>query len=916
MTNRQVRHFAGTAPDPLSKSDSSSKLVARYLYQIIHGCGSKSCKQLTCKSRAVPLALPSSSRDRSHPLFAGKIFTPFTALNLAIHLASLRGSNALCYELRALTLPPHILQNINEAEPLRSAVFLHAVSQSQHYNNNNKPVKTASHREANKTQRSTQPLSGTHSRGARHTVKKKPVNLDVIPEAPEQLPASKLLIDSRIPSIPRKTAAANKTSPVSKPAAPKFAIPCPVIAYNFNLDPNIAFPWISGNSENDEVLRTNSLPFDFLTQKTSVNSVLLAGMDPKGTKTATSVISILCNEALWKPRAGASTLAVKLFPQIIQFVSYATKTLDVNNQLFFVRVASDAIFALPTLYPFIGEAKSMLKITKDEKVLLECIDVIVKHAHPSNAPYINTPVLFSSIIDPNTPTTIDYNKAVIETALQSLHSFTPYLQSPYLGLIFRAHYGENPIIPFAKPLLVNKSIAIPPNKLASSPLVFFMETGTPKLVFKYNGREKLNISQNSQPAVSLSSSNSLVPHSALKYATWMSFEQRYNIFRYRMYMRMRATWACTMVTMAASIELRAQLPYLTTCMAMSVDRNCIIESAFEELYKAHVSGVPHVVRQPLRVRFRGGGEIAVDQGGVQVEFFRCFSEELMDPKHGFFEVDEESKLAWFPKTTHRTDAEYFRVGVMFGIAIYNGCTLSVSMPLIFYHFILDSAEYKCTGDIHSILTFCLKGYLRELYPAVYRSFDAMVQNPNSIEAMCIPDPNPHGGEYLTRATFERYIEDWMNDRILLWGHTEMDSMLKGISLVLELPDIYGFSLEEVRVLFEGTRSPTAADLKRNATYDGGFTPKSPVVQQFWDIVETQFSDKDLARLLEFVTGSDRMPASKAFDFVIQKNGNERDRIPAASVCFSRLMLPEYKSKRHLEKMLRLALENVTGFGLV
>jgi len=49
---------------------------------------------------------------------------------------------------------------------------------------------------------------------------------------------------------------------------------------------------------------------------------------------------------------------------------------------------------------------------------------------------------------------------------------------------------------------------------------------------------------------------------------------------------------------------------------------------------------------------------------------------------------------------------------------------------------------------------------------------------------------------------------------------------------------------------------TVEDLKANTEYTGYFAA-SPVVQWFWDVVRS-FSKEDMARLLQFITGTSKV----------------------------------------------------------
>lgn len=49
---------------------------------------------------------------------------------------------------------------------------------------------------------------------------------------------------------------------------------------------------------------------------------------------------------------------------------------------------------------------------------------------------------------------------------------------------------------------------------------------------------------------------------------------------------------------------------------------------------------------------------------------------------------------------------------------------------------------------------------------------------------------------------------------------------------------------------------------------------------------------------------------------ISKQGPDSDQLPTSHTCFHHLLLPDYESKEKLTKLLRLALQNSKGFGLI
>lgn len=59
-------------------------------------------------------------------------------------------------------------------------------------------------------------------------------------------------------------------------------------------------------------------------------------------------------------------------------------------------------------------------------------------------------------------------------------------------------------------------------------------------------------------------------------------------------------------------------------------------------------------------------------------------------------------------------------------------------------------------------------------------------------------------------------------------------------------------------------SPAVDDLKVNTEYIG-YSAASPVIQWFWDVVKA-FSKEDMARLLQFVTGTSKVKCCFILNF--------------------------------------------------
>lgn len=75
-------------------------------------------------------------------------------------------------------------------------------------------------------------------------------------------------------------------------------------------------------------------------------------------------------------------------------------------------------------------------------------------------------------------------------------------------------------------------------------------------------------------------------------------------------------------------------------------------------------------------------------GGVKKEFFQLLVTELLCPDYGMLIYQPESRTYWFNPTTLEADAEFLLLGLVLGLAIYNGVLLDFPLPLALYRKIL------------------------------------------------------------------------------------------------------------------------------------------------------------------------------------------------------------------------------------
>ena len=120
---------------------------------------------------------------------------------------------------------------------------------------------------------------------------------------------------------------------------------------------------------------------------------------------------------------------------------------------------------------------------------------------------------------------------------------------------------------------------------------------------------------------------------------------------------------------------------------LHVHRDNLLQTALNGL----ASAAPNDLRKELKVAF--ANEEGVDAGGVRKEFFQLLIQQLFSEQYGMFARVDTGKLGeahWFSRDCSWADVEFGMVGVLIGLALYNGVTLDVHFPPVVYKKLLPS----------------------------------------------------------------------------------------------------------------------------------------------------------------------------------------------------------------------------------
>uniref|UniRef100_A0A3P9DU60 HECT-type E3 ubiquitin transferase n=1 Tax=Maylandia zebra TaxID=106582 RepID=A0A3P9DU60_9CICH len=149
---------------------------------------------------------------------------------------------------------------------------------------------------------------------------------------------------------------------------------------------------------------------------------------------------------------------------------------------------------------------------------------------------------------------------------------------------------------------------------------------------------------------------------------------------------------------------------------------------------------------------------------------------------------------------------------------------------------------------------------------------------------------------------------------------EVEHFLKGLNELVPENLLAIFDENELELLMCGTGDINVQDFKAHAVIVGGsWHFREKVMKWFWAVVSS-FTQEELARLLQFTTGSSQLPHGgfntlcPSFQIIAAPT---HSTLPTAHTCFNQLCLPTYDSYEELHKMLKLAIsEGSEGFGML
>ncbi|XP_074043350.1 E3 ubiquitin-protein ligase HACE1 isoform X3 [Macrotis lagotis] len=293
-----------------------------------------------------------------------------------------------------------------------------------------------------------------------------------------------------------------------------------------------------------------------------------------------------------------------------------------------------------------------------------------------------------------------------------------------------------------------------------------------------------------------------------------------------------------------------------------VHRDSIFRSSCEVVSKANCAKL----KQGIAVRFHG--EEGMGQGVVR-EWFDILSNEIINPDYALFTQSADGVPVNYQDVAS-IDPEYAKN----------------------LQWILDND----ISDLGLELTFSVE-------TDVFGAMEEVPLKPGGASILVTQDNKAEYVQLVTELRMTRAIQPQIN------------AFLQGFHMFIPPSLIQLFDEYELELLLSGMPEIDVSDWIKNTEYTSGYERDDPVVQWFWEVVES-ITQEERVLLLQFVTGSSRVPhggfanimgGSGLQNFTIAAVPYTPNLLPTSSTCINMLKLPEYPSKEILKDRLLVAL---------
>uniref|UniRef100_A0A2K6BM78 HECT-type E3 ubiquitin transferase n=1 Tax=Macaca nemestrina TaxID=9545 RepID=A0A2K6BM78_MACNE len=369
--------------------------------------------------------------------------------------------------------------------------------------------------------------------------------------------------------------------------------------------------------------------------------------------------------------------------------------------------------------------------------------------------------------------------------------------------------------------------------------------------------------------------------------------------------------------------VQGQVYFLHTQTGVSTWHDPRIPESYRQIMKMR----PKDLKKRLMVKFRG--EEGLDYGGVAREWLYLLCHEMLNPYYGLFQYSTDNiyMLQINPDSSINPDhLSYFHfVGRIMGLAVFHGHYINGGFTVPFYKQLLGkpiqlSDLESVDPELHKSLVWILEN---DITPVLDHTF--CVEH-NAFGRILQHELKPNGRNVpVTEENKKEYVRLYVNWRFMRGIEAQFLALQKGFNELIPQHLLKPFDQKELELIIGGLDKIDLNDWKSNTRLKH-CVADSNIVRWFWQAVET-FDEERRARLLQFVTGSTRVPLQgfKALQgstgaagprlFTIHLIDANTDNLPKAHTCFNRIDIPPYESYEKLYEKLLTAVEETCGFAV-
>lgn len=361
---------------------------------------------------------------------------------------------------------------------------------------------------------------------------------------------------------------------------------------------------------------------------------------------------------------------------------------------------------------------------------------------------------------------------------------------------------------------------------------------------------------------------------------------------------------------------------------LKIDRQKLLESSYHATIKTLYSSD---WLRLFKITFKD--ELGIDWGGLRREWIELLCKALFAHESGFFtrfNADNPQALVHpNPKRSAGMKLKFYEfAGRIVGKCLYEsalGSTRRLNVKARFSRSFLAQllglrVSYRYfESDDKDLYRNKIK-YIEETDPEDLGLVFAEEEYDQQGHLEKLVDLKPGGSQIpVTESNKKEYLDLLAQYRLASSVKQEIEAFAKGLNEMVPDSLLSVFDEYELELLMCGTGNISVSDFRQhhNVIHHGILFTKT--LDWFWTIV-TSFTQEELARLVQFITGSSQLPPGGFSELSPQiqiSTAPTVDALPSAHTCFNQLCLPSYSSFKEMQKKLLLAIyEGSEGFGMV